>query len=56
MLQRPNGRLRTICYPDLSQDRFHVGLDRRLGDVARARNHLIGKPFHQAVEDLGLTL
>src|SRR5476649_2471340 len=41
VLHRPNSRLRAVVYPDLSHNRFHVDLDRRLGDVARARNHLV---------------
>ena len=33
-----------------------MNLDRRLGNFARARNHLIRMPFHETVEDLGLAL
>ena len=33
-----------------------MDLDRGFGDVARARNHLVGMPFHEAVEHLGLAL
>src|ERR1700680_4567143 len=56
VLQRPNSRLRPVRYLDLPQDRFHVDLDRRLGDVARARDHFIGIPLHETVENLSLAL
>ena len=53
---RPNSRLRAVVDPDLPQDRLHVDLDRGLGDVARAGDHLVGMPFQETVEDLGLAL
>ena len=56
ILHRPNSRLRAVLYPDLPQNRLHVNLDRRLGDFARARNHLIGMPFHETVENPGLAI
>ena len=45
-----------VPYPDLPQDRLHVDLDGRLGDVAHARNHLVGMPLHETIENLGLAL
>src|SRR5882757_3398732 len=56
VLHRPNSRLRAVVHADLPQNRLHVDLDRRLRDVARARNHLVGMPFHETVEDLDLAL
>lgn len=56
VLQRPNSRLRPVRYLYLAQDRFHMDLDRRLGDVARTRNDFIGMSSHETVEDLSLAL
>ena len=33
-----------------------MDLDRSLGDVARARNHLIGVALQETIEDLHLTV
>ena len=52
MLPRPNSRLRAVPGLDLPQDRLHVGLDRRLADVARAPDYFIGMPLHETIEDL----
>src|SRR4029077_19845439 len=56
VLHRPNSRLRAVVYPDLPQNRLHMNLVHSLGNSARARNPLIGMPFHETVEDLGLAL
>ena len=56
MLKRPDSRLGAVRYLDLPQDRFHVDLDRRLGDVARSRDHFIGVPLYETVQNLSLTL
>jgi hypothetical protein len=42
ILERPNGRLRSILNLDLSQYGLQVELDRRLGDPAGACDDLIG--------------
>jgi hypothetical protein len=60
VVQRAGARLgirsRAVPYPALPQDRLNVDLDGRLGDVARARNHLVGMPLHETIENLGLAL
>src|SRR5262245_10806171 len=56
MLQSPNGRLRPVRDLNLPQDRFHVNLDRSFGNVACTRDGLVGRAFHETVENLSLAL
>ena len=56
VLDRPNSRLRAVRHPYLPQNRLHMDLDRRLGDFAGMRDHLVGVPFYESIKHLGLAL
>src|SRR5262245_17111572 len=52
IFDRPDGCLSSIRRPYLAEDRFHVNLDRSLGNGACPGDHLVGMPLQQACEDL----